>query len=97
MSNHNYEVYLPVAITIDKHGNVKGLPQIDFEGAPWAYVDKQENIWTDDPVIIGFEESEELEYAWGRGEGIEEAAMEALNLMLVLAWEAVAEVQEEEG
>jgi hypothetical protein len=60
-----YEVYVPVVVSL----NEKLLPvwaNIDFDGAPWMFVDKESNVffdgdWTTDPkaeeaAITGLQE-----------------------------------------
>lgn len=81
MSEHTYQVYVPVAVTIDKEGNLIEAV-IDFEGAPWSYVDKQENIWTDDPEMFAPSTIDEGEEDWTIDRDTEERAITALNKVL---------------
>lgn len=38
------DVYLPVMVAVDEVGNITEAA-VDFDGAPWMYVDKEPNVW----------------------------------------------------
>jgi len=40
-----WEVYLPVAMTIDANGELVGRPAIDFDGMPWSDFSNGANVW----------------------------------------------------
>ena len=63
------EIYIPVMVTLDDDGKPVSA-RADFEGAPWSYVDKQENVWNP--------HAEE----WTRDQGAEVIAETYLDAML---------------
>lgn len=64
-------VYLPVAVSIETEtGELIKEPEVDFSGAPWVFVNEEENIWQPDREDVG-------EYSWGRDKVREDMAIEA--------------------
>ena len=53
-----YEVYLPVAVTIDEDGELVGTPIIDWDGTPYQDTN---NVWSNDPETAGFKVEEQAE------------------------------------
>ena len=62
------EVYIPVRVTLDDNDNIVEAGA-DFEGAPWMYVDSEENVWGP---------GEDGEYEWSRDSDLEETAIALL-------------------
>ena len=73
------QVYVPVAITIDTEtGELSQAPYIDFDGAPWMFVDSEDNVW---PVGLEDEDNNRI-LEWERDEATESAAIDLLAGLL---------------
>ena len=68
----SHEVYLPVMVTLDDGRMIHAT--VEFEGAPWMYVDSEANVWDVN--------AEEDDGAWIRDTDIETTAIEALEAVL---------------
>ena len=77
-----YEVYLPVAVTVDEHGKLAGTPEIDWEGHPWS---ETNNVWTNDRAAKPDRLAEEAEWVLDRP--VEEQAEEILRKLLAFGVE----------
>ena len=69
------QVYVPVVITIDtESGELTQAPYIDFDGAPWMFVDSEDNVWNENQPDDGSQ--------WERDEDTESAAIDLLAKLL---------------
>lgn len=71
------EVYVPVRVTINDDDNMVEAG-VDFDGAPWMYVDKEANVWG--PGSDEYDGDDD--YGWTRNFDLERTAIKALSDLL---------------